>query len=371
MPSILVVDDESAVRALCRRALARSGHAVALAEDGESALRALEADSYDILLTDINLPGKSGVALTREASRLQPGLGIIIMTGGPTYETAVATLQEGACDYLPKPFDPDALRAAVQRCSDRRALAAGFQTQPATDARLRLANERLRQAEELQNGFLSIVSHELRTPLAVMLGSVDLLAETRDRKQHARGIAMLRQNLKRLHERVETLLNYASLRRGDVAARREQLSLRTLADFVLEDYRADLRSKDLSCTAAHAEDLPLLWGDAHWLRIALHELVDNAVRFTPARGAIRLETWQEGPRVLLRIANTGAAVVPSELPWIFDAFRQTEPHLTRRTGGLGLGLAIADEVVRLHGGNLTAASRPGEGTTLTLSLPRA
>lgn len=369
MPNILVVDDEPSVRALCRRALTESGHSVGLAENGELALQALKTAPFDILLTDINLPGKSGIDLTREASRLCPGLGIIAMTGGPTYQNAVATLQEGAWDYLPKPFDADALRDVVRRCGDRRTLAAGFRAQPATDARLLLANERLRQAEEMQDGFLAVVGHELRTPLALMLGSVELLAQPQAAEGHALAVNLLRQNIRRLHSRIDALLNYASLRRGAVPLRRKKLSVSGLADAAVANRRADIEGKGLSCTAVHAPDLPWIWADEGWLDIALAELVDNAVRFSPAAGAIHLETWSEQSCVLLRITNTGAAVLPSELPRVFDAFHQAEPHLTRRAGGLGLGLAIAYEVVRMHGGLLRAASRPGEGTTLTLSLP--
>jgi signal transduction histidine kinase len=109
--------------------------------------------------------------------------------------------------------------------------------------------------------------------------------------------------------------------------------------------------------------------DEQWMHQVVTNLLGNALKFTPAGGAVTIRTRQDGSRAVLEVADTGIGIPADELPRIFDRFWRG--RAAAQTSGSGIGLAVAAELARAHGGTLTAASRPGEGTCLTLTLPRA
>ncbi|OGS01110.1 MAG: hypothetical protein A2V88_09130 [Elusimicrobia bacterium RBG_16_66_12] len=207
---ILAVDDDPDALRLIRRVIEGMGHRVEAAASRAEASARLRGEPFDALLTDVRMEScDAGVRLADEAHVLRPGLPIILMTGGLDMETALPALRSGACDYLPKPFRLDALRAAVERALDSRGLSATNDEELRSE--LTAAYGELQKVERTREGMLAIVSHELRTPMcAAELAARQLESEPCSAEgEVARRI--LRRSLARLDETIQDILLHARL----------------------------------------------------------------------------------------------------------------------------------------------------------------
>ena len=237
---------------------------------------------------------------------------------------------------------------------------------------MRRAYASLERAKRVQEEMLALASHELRTPLGIVLGYAALL------KQEARGDqakfaqAVMDAALK-MRAIVDEMNHFAEARQGQAAFRQEVFPLQQALRQAVNSVRAAMSEKGLRLEPRWPEK-ERLWvqGDPEKLRQALEHLLDNALRFTPKGGRVRVLGWREGDEVFARVEDNGVGIPPEELEAIFEEFHQAENHLTRRYGGLGLGLSIARDLVRLHGGRIWAESEgPGRGARFTIALPAA
>lgn len=229
-----------------------------------------------------------------------------------------------------------------------------------------------RSAEEAKEQFLSALSHELRTPLHAILGYLEILAPLTagapDSELEA-GIERMRVHAEQLQRLLEELLALAEIRSGDATVEVEPVDLGGLVEEIAARARKLAAGKALAVTTAAAAGTNLVWSDAAKLRSALSCLVDNAVKFTAA-GEIVLSVSATGPgRLQVAIEDTGIGIAPSDLSLAFDDFRQVDGSPTRRYGGLGIGLPLANEIVELLGGSLAIESEPGRGTSVRVTLP--
>ena len=151
--TILVIDDEEAIRDSCSQVLSKDGYATETAENGQIGLRKIREVKPDLVLIDLKMPGMSGMELLEEIGRIDPDIVSIVITGYATIESAVEAMKLNAYDFLPKPFTPDQLRIVIERGLERRRLTA-------ESARLR------REKEMMRENFITLVSHQLRSPLA-------------------------------------------------------------------------------------------------------------------------------------------------------------------------------------------------------------
>jgi len=227
-----------------------------------------------------------------------------------------------------------------------------------------------RAAEQMQAEFLSRVGHELRTPLTGIMGFADLLGRADAGPDRARGWREeIQEQSRRLLRTVELLEFFAASGVGEPPLRRERLEPGQLVQDVVSRWSHRLEgSHVLSCRVAHG--LPLVEGDRRLLGMALDELVDNAVKFSPAgsRVSVRAEAGERPRTVELSVSDRGKGMTADEGERAFSRFRQGDSSDTRRYGGLGLGLALVERVTAAHGGRLTWQSRPGVGSRFTIVL---
>ena len=244
------------------------------------------------------------------------------------------------------------------------------------EERLRQAKEAAEAANQAKDQFLAALSHELRTPLTPILAVVSRLE--RDERLDAlvrEELSMIRRNAELEARLIDDLLDLTRIARGKLELHPEVIDLRQILDHALQT----------CCSPDHAARRPRIvtdfasvdlrvWGDSPRLTQVLWNLLNNAVKFTPANGTITVRTRLEersGTRwVALEIVDTGIGIEPAALPKIFEGFEQGERTITRQFGGLGLGLAISKAIAELHGGDLSAASEGrGKGSTFILRLP--
>jgi PAS domain S-box-containing protein len=230
-------------------------------------------------------------------------------------------------------------------------------------------------ANQAKDHFLATLSHELRTPLTPVLAVLSGLQENGQTPEAVRPhLAMMRRNVELEARLIDDMLDLTRIARGKLELRREIADLRQVVEHALQTARGDLFDKGLRLILELAGEDHALWGDTPRLIQVFWNLFSNAVKFTPAGGAITVRSRREetaaGAHLLVEIADTGIGIEPDVLGDIFDAFQQGEQAITRRFGGLGLGLAISKAIVELHGGGLAATSAGrGQGAVFSVRLP--
>ena len=224
--------------------------------------------------------------------------------------------------------------------------------------------------DRLHHLFVVNVEHELRTPLTVAQGYAELLnagdfgALNTNQQAATRLIVDRLHGMGRLIDRITTLLAVEA-GMGLVAP----ISVRVLLDTVLDRYWPIVEKQGQRLEVHLSDDLPDLLGDAHHLQQAIDCLLENAVRFTPRAGRIRVAAAQSDRAVCLTVSDTGRGIPPEQQELLFSGFYQIDMSSTRQYGGLGLGLTIANAVIKAHGGQLSVQSAVGQGATFTATLP--
>lgn len=233
--------------------------------------------------------------------------------------------------------------------------------------------EELRRASRLKDHFLQNVNHELRTPLTSIVGWTDLLEEQpTDDKTLRRGLKQVRQSARVLLALIDDLLDLARMDRGALALDLKAVSLADVIQRSLETVRlmAETRSVTL-IVAPMPEAMPAVRADGLRLQQILWNLLANAIKFTPRHGRVIVRVDREPERYLVSVEDDGIGIPESDLPHIFERFRQVDGSPTRRHPGMGIGLALARSLVELHGGTIWAESTLGQGSRFTFSLPIA
>lgn len=229
------------------------------------------------------------------------------------------------------------------------------------------------EADRRKDEFLAMLAHELRNPLAPALNGVHILRKVGTAEPAgAHALDMMERQLRHLSRLVDDLLDVSRITRGKVLLRKGRLDLARLVRSAIEDRRGVVEKAGLQLSQETPSTPVWVTGDATRLAQVFSNLLDNAVKFTDARGtiAVRLITDDSAKRACVCVTDTGAGIEPAVLPKLFDVFAQSQQSLDRSRGGLGLGLSVVRGLVELHGGDVRAASEgPGKGASFTVSLP--
>jgi len=229
---------------------------------------------------------------------------------------------------------------------------------------------RLDQSFESMRRFVADASHELRTPIAIIRGEADVaLARERTPAEYQASLGIVLDEARRISRLVDDLLNLARADAGHVKLRVEAFYF---TDILAECCRsvqglAAARSIDLEC---HAGEDVAFRGDVDLLRRLVINLLDNAIRYTPRGGKVAASLEADGPQLRIAVSDTGVGIAPEATPHIFDRFYRADKGRSREDGGFGLGLAIVKWIAESHRGAIDLASRPGAGSTFTITLPR-
>ncbi|MGZ3426537.1 MAG: hybrid sensor histidine kinase/response regulator, partial [Polyangia bacterium] len=277
-----------------------------------------------------------------------------------------------------KPFDSDVVRARVgalttlwQRGQQLEQQAAEMRAQAVEAERQRAARETAEAANRMKDEFLAVVSHELRTPLNAILGWAELLASGAlppERVQH--GLETIARNARMQARLVEDLLDVSRIIAGKLAIQRAPTDVASIARRAAETVAPQANAKRVGLQVIIEPGEHEVVGDAARLQQVVWNLLSNAVKFSPEGSHVELTLSQCGGQQLLRVVDHGIGIDPGFLPYVFDRFRQADLPATRQHGGLGLGLAIAQRIVAMHGGEISAASDgEGRGAAFTVRLP--
>jgi two-component system sensor histidine kinase/response regulator len=354
--AILIVDDEVVIRELCAKAL--KGYDVFHAGSCEDALRVYEKESIDLVLTDVMMPGGTGLDLLRKVKDIDPTAVVIIMTGFVEKDIILAALKEGADDFINKPINLLQLKTSVEKALAKKAL------------KEELAN--LKKLDLLKSIFLSLISHKLRTPItAISLFLQDIQHGVYDMNDPAftRNVQMINEETFYLIRIVNDLLAFSQVMEGNGGGlQREPCDLNLIVAAIVYGSQ-EAQSKPGIETDFHEVALPPLNLDRKKITFALQQIIDNAYKFSGELGSVSISLLDAGDNVCIIVSDTGVGMPRDEIPKVFEKFYQIDPGNTGQVRGFGLGLFYAREFVRLHGGSVSLDSQPGLGATVTVMLP--
>lgn len=237
--------------------------------------------------------------------------------------------------------------------------------------RERAARSEAERISKMKDEFLATLSHELRTPLNAILGWSQLLKRGKvPPEELAKGMEIIERNTRLQAKLISDLLDMSRVSSGKVVLELHPAEPPGIITSVIETMRSAAEEKGLTIVAEMPESCPRIMVDAHRIEQVVANLLSNAVKFTPRGGRIEVTLSRCDRDLQLVVSDTGQGIAPEFMPYIFDRFRQADSSMTRRHGGLGLGLAIVRQLVELHGGRVAVTSPgPGEGATFTVTLP--
>ena len=235
--------------------------------------------------------------------------------------------------------------------------------------------ETAEEANRLKDEFLAIMSHELRNPLNVILGYAELLLRMDEIKGSAnlhRMADAVKRNAVAQSKLIRDLLDLSRLRSGKLELNRETVSPVTSIENAIETVRIDADGKGIDIEVIAPEDVMFVQADPVRLEQIIWNLLNNSVKFTPRGGRITVRLEEDGDEIVLTVSDNGQGIDSSFLPHIFEIFRQADAGTNRAQAGMGIGLAVVQQLVELHGGSVSADSAgKGKGATFTIRLPRS
>jgi len=360
---LLIVDDEVAqMQALCDT-LHDQGYATVGFSNGEAALAALRASPFDLLLSDLMMPGMDGITLLRTALQVDPTLVGIIMTGEGTIATAVEAMRSGAFDYILKPFKLSAIVPVLTRGLAVRRLQA---ENAALARRVQAHAAELEEANRELEAFTRTASHDLRSPLNAVLGFASLLADGRGpatAEEQRQWFVEIERSARRMSQLMDDLMRLSRL--GRQALHIERIDVTALVHEVVDEVRQRHAPREVTVRIdALAEAL----ADRVLLRQVFVNLLSNAFKFTrdaqPA--VVDVQTLLHLGHPVYCVRDNGVGFDMAHAAKLFDPFQRM--HAADAFEGSGVGLSIVQRIVKRHGGQVWAEAAPGQGARFLFSL---
>jgi two-component system sensor histidine kinase/response regulator len=359
--TILVIDDEEAMRYSCSQVLNKDGYVTETADDGYSGLRKIKEVKPDLVLIDLKMPGMGGMELLEKIGQIDPDIISVVITGYATIESAVEAMKLNAYDFLPKPFTPDQLRIVIGRGLERRRLAT-------ESARLR------REKEMMRENFITLVSHQLRSPLTSVKQYFGVIREgfagdvTEKQKEIIRKAGDYIDSLLKL---INDWLDVSRVEAGRIRDKSEPVSLAVVLSEAAEALKPQAQAKKVVLKLSLADNLPQLIGDPNCLKEAFLNLLSNAIIYNREGGTVTVTAKEQDDDLAVEVSDTGIGISKENLPFIFDEFFRVKSKETQHISGTGLGLPIAKKIIEAHNGCVKVVSEPGKGTTFSILLPGA
>jgi signal transduction histidine kinase len=375
---ILIVDDEPDIAVILKLHLEDAGYTTTWAGNGETALQMLHDGEYSLILTDIRMPGISGVEVLKRVRESGMSTSVIMMTAHGSEDLAVECMTSGAVDYFCKPFSLDDMLQRVERALVHR--------------RVMLDNMRLEQEKD---DFYFMLSHDLKNPITAVIGSIDIMREGRLGPVNAEQIEYLYSAIDSCNDvvaMIDNLLDVQRFEAGRMPVMLRPYSPVVLASAVVERFRRAAEYEDIVLSLDVCADTPEVAVDKNLMTRVFANLLVNAMKFTPAGGSIsvscqsissgatdqiRIPAYVAAPAgfaqqscfVRISFIDTGNGIPHEDLGRIFERYTQSHNAAGREKGGAGLGLAFCKMAVESFNGIIWAESETGIGSEFVILLP--
>jgi signal transduction histidine kinase len=380
---LLVVDDEpEVVHSL--QDLLRFDYRVLGATRAADGLKLAAHEPVHIVMSDQRMPEMSGVEFLRRMRENHPDVVRLLFTGYADIKAVIDAINQGhVFRYIMKPWDVDELQSVLRQSAERFDLLAErkrlLTELQEKNRQLEVMNAELRQAGELKEAFIKVANHELRTPLTIVLGLADLARQTEIVGEPVHGwLEQIYAGSQRLNRLIEQMGKHLLAGTFDRPVVRQPVDLDELLRSAAAEMRPFIQQRHQTLDVDVPADLGTMNLEPDKLRDTVEHLVLNAIKFTPDRGTIRLggRRLPDGG-VEIRITDTGMGIEPASLQRLFQPFFTGFDVSRHRSGvfeydrrGLGLGLSLVKALIERLGGQISAESEVGRGTTFIITLPR-
>jgi len=363
---VLIVDDDPIHRETSRMFLTMYGRKVTLAENGRAGLAAAENGEFDVMIVDLEMPDMTGlevIAAIRKMPRHRD-LPIIMVTSRDDAMAIDRAYELGASSFVVKPVNwtlLDHYLRFVLRASKNEIA----------------AREAFRNAENVsraKDNLLAVIRHEMKTPLNAIIGFTKLAVEAQrdgDVSALSERLDFVRQSGERLLASFADMSTYSDMLSQNLKLSRERVAASWIVGDVMDLCARRAADKGIELVFRDPETKVAVLADQAMLSSALTRLVDNAIRHAKDATRIEIAIEEREDAVVISVRDDGEGMPPDAVKQCLAPFSQADMSRSRTSEGLGLGLPIASEIVRLHQGKLTMQSEPGRGTVVEISLPLA
>jgi len=355
---VLIVDDEEVIRDICAQVLGQMGFKTLEAQDAQEALERILSQEIDLLITDIRMPGMSGLELLKQVKEKKPEIIVVMITGYADRDTILAALKGGADDFIAKPIDVLELQKVARNTLKRRELEETIFS--------------LRRMEDMKKRFFTAISHKLKTPLTVIMGFLDILQSesvdygSDDYKELLE--AAINQG-KYLDKLIDELLLFQDIVSADGVKLEKVKEVAEIVADVVASLSRIARNRKVNINFDVEEAVGKVLVDDKKIRFALKNVLENAVKFSCEGGEVNVWLAKEDGWVDIFVEDKGEGISEEVMPLVFESAYQVDPEEVCQIEGLGMGLFYAREIIRRHGGSIDIESKKGEGTRVRVRLP--
>ncbi|HZO23037.1 MAG TPA: response regulator [Steroidobacteraceae bacterium] len=371
---ILIVDDLPEKLLVYSSLLDDIDAEIVTARSGTEALKRVLDGQFAVILLDVNMPDIDGLetATLIRSHRNGRHTPIIFITSYADEMQTTRAYELGAVDYILSPVVASVLRTKVRVFVDLyEAHEALARSNRDLESRVKERTAELEQLSRLKDEFLATMSHELRTPLNAIFGWVTLLRTRRlDAPTQERALETIERNARAQKRLIEDLLDVSRIVTGKVALELATFDPRRAIRGALDTMQPAAQAKDIRIISRLDSEVGTVRGDFARLQQIVCNLLSNSIKFTQPGGEIEVSLTPFNESAQICVTDSGQGIKPEFLPLVFDRFRQEDGSISRRHGGLGLGLAIVRHLVELHGGAVEAHSDgEGKGSRFIIRIP--
>lgn len=366
---MLVVDDEPGIRSGVSRILGK--HVVSYpfmdedynficieASTGEEGIEIIDRDRPDIVLLDNKLPGIKGMEVLEYIRNKNYDMMVAMITSYASLEIAVKATDDGAYDFIPKPFTPQELKASIDNITKQMFLR-------------RITRKMKNEGKKIRYQFISILSHELKAPLNAIEGYLNILKEKKPGDNMEEYVQMIDRSLERvsgMRNLIMDLLDFTKIRLEKKKEKVKTVDLRNLAKDSISTVKPYAIQKNVSIKLDAEKDIKIE-ADPVDLEIIFNNLLSNAVKYNKNDGQVWLQIVKDEEKITIIVKDTGIGMTEEETSTLFKEFVRIKNDKTKNISGSGLGLSIVRKVAELYKGNIKVDSTPDKGTIFEVNLP--
>lgn len=366
---VLVVDDEPGIRSGVERILRNYSvgfpfmdedfsFELSEAETGEQALEKIKLDLPDIILLDNKLPGIQGIEVLEEINKQKLDTAVMMITSYASLDIAVKATNFGAYNFVPKPFTPQELKSSIDNIAKHLFLK-------------RMTRKMKQEGKQIRFQFLSVLSHELKSPLNAIEGYLRIMEEKQVGDNIEDYQTMIERSLiriKGMRHLIVDLLDLTKLESGKKKREIEKVDINELATLAIHTVEPMAIQRNVKLHF-NVDGSPSMHADADEIEIILNNLLSNAVKYNKEGGEVNLSIKNGGPTMQIKVEDSGIGISADNIDLLFKEFTRIKSAETRDITGSGLGLSITKGMVEQYGGEINVKSKPGEGSTFTVTLP--
>jgi signal transduction histidine kinase len=377
---ILLVEDNPDHAMLEKKAILRGkqdAYQVDHCTSVEEAIDKIKAGQYCMIISDYNLPGKTGLQLLEWLNEENMEIPFIMMTGAGDEKIAVQAMRNGAYNYLVKDeaylnvvthiVDETFLKHFAEKEKQRFELEIRNK-----NVALEKANRELKKLDQLKTDFTASVSHDIRSPLNSMQESISLILDgvvNPNDEKGKRVLQIAKRSIDRLNKMINDLLDFSKLDSGKMRLHINPADVQTLIDEAYETLKGLADKKEIRFVFEPSKNFPKVLCDGERILQVLMNLIGNAIKFTPEKGTVSVAASIADGNCVVKVCDTGIGIQSENIANIFGRFEQVKGADSGGARGTGLGLAICKELVLLHRGKIWVESEFGRGSQFIFSIP--